>query len=124
MRSGLFYILFVTFTLLFISSNQTRNKQLHNDIQSCQSIAVNTNIACILPEFCHSLKKVFSRSTYLKIIHKSLFEFAKRSRIDFSLNNLELFQKKAIAFIPLKQKILLLFLCSKSDKEGDHNLFE
>jgi len=124
MRSGLFYILFVTFALLFISSNQTGNKQLRNDIQSYQSISVNTNRACILPEFSRSLKKVFSGSTFLKIIHKSLFEYAKRSRIDLSLNNLELFQKKTIAFIPLKQKILLLFLCNNSDKEGDHNLFE
>jgi hypothetical protein len=76
MREGLLYMLFAAFALLLISSNQIRNKQLRNDIPSCQSITVNTNSACILPEFSFSLKKVFSESTFLKIIHKSLFEDA------------------------------------------------
>jgi hypothetical protein len=105
-----------------VSLNQTGNKPLHPDISSCQSIAVNTNSACILPELSFSLKKVFSELTFLKIIHKSFPEKTIYNRTDLSVNELRLYRKKAIAFIPLKQKSFLLLFHYTSANEDDHNL--
>jgi hypothetical protein len=124
MRLELLYILFITIALSFISLDESRNKQLRNDVQSCQIISGNINRVCTVPEFSLSLKTVSSGSTFLRIIHKGLFENVRDSRFDLSVNNLELYKKKIIAIIPLKQKILLLFLCNKSNNDADHNLFE
>lgn len=122
MRAGLFYILLVTFALLLVSLNQNSNKPLHHDISTCQSIAVNTTNDCILPDFNFSLKKVFSELTFLKIIHKSFSEDTKLNRIDLLVNELRLYRKKAIAFIPLLQKSFLLLFHYTSANEDDHNL--
>jgi len=119
MRSQLLFPLFISFALLIISSKETRNEQLPNDIQSSQSITLDSNSDCIITELSFSLKDNFSRSTFYEITHKSHFENRKCNRIDLVANDLKLYRKKTIVFIPLIQRFFIRLLHYSLDNEDD-----
>ena len=119
MRSQLLFPLFISFALLIISSKETRNEQLPNDIQSSQSITLDSNSDCIITELSFSLKDNFSRPTFYEITYKSHFEKRKCNRIDLVANDLKLYRKKTIVFIPLIQRFFIRLLHYSLDNKDD-----
>ena len=111
--------LFLIFALLIISSVETGNEQLDTDTQSSQSIAIQANSACILTELSFSLKDNAGRLTFYSFALKNHLENRKRSRIDLLANDLQLYRRKTIVFIPLIQRLFLQLLQYSFDNEDD-----
>lgn len=122
MRAGLLYVLFVIFTLLIVSSEQTGKKQTRGDISSCESIILNKNNDCIVPAISFSLKKPFPELSFFRLINEKLFGNAYNHRIKLSASYLRLYQSKTIDVKPIKQKSFRLKLYYTTEKEDNHNL--
>jgi hypothetical protein len=121
MRAGLFYILFVTIALLFVSSKQTTHEQSGNTFSTCQSSMENVNNAGILPAFNDSLKKVFIETNLISFFNQRLYENTIQRRIELPANNLQLFTLKALAIKP-PLKYFLVYFYNTSENDDDYHL--
>jgi hypothetical protein len=122
MRAGLLYIVFLTLAFLLVDSKQTDNKHLRNDISAGRSVAANEYIACIVPAFNLSLKKIYTEPVCFKPLFKRLLKDNNGSRIDLTTFSVRLYQTKSIGFKPLIKRPFLLTLHHSAEKEDDHLL--
>ena len=115
MKTGLVYIFGLIFALIVISSEQ-KNERVSFGAQTFQSIGINSNSDCIIPEFNNFLKNTLQKfSSYQFVSIELLADNYKLKEEIVSISQF-LYQKKAFEIKQFNQRPFRLILYSSSDK--------
>ena len=122
MRAGLIYAFFVILTLLIVSSDRTEREQTKGDTLNGQSINVNNNYDCIIPEASFCLDRNFSELNLFRLIHTKFFVNAYHRIFKISTTILKLYLAKDTGLKPIRQKPIRLKSHYTSKKKDSYHL--
>lgn len=122
MKEGVLYLMFLLIIMTFAITEQGSNEKPYSDTSTRQSISVNNEIKCIIPQFYFSLKKITSIVLYSLIENPKNLEEKWCCRFQSTLfiskwNNLRTLDLKPLIAIPIKPK-----LYNSSKSKDEHHL--
>lgn len=121
MKTGLVYILGVIFALLVFSSEQ-KNERESFGVESCQSIEINSNSDCIIPEFNNFLKNTLQKLSSYRLVSIDLLADNCKIKEDIVSIFQVQYQKKTLDIKHFNQRPFRLILYSSLDNTDSHNL--
>lgn len=121
MKTGLVYIFGLIFALIVISSKQ-KNETVYFGAQTFQSIGINNNSDCIIPEFNNFLKNTLQKLSSYQFVSIELLTDNYQLNRDVVSTFQVLYQKKTFDIKHLNKRPFRLILYSSSDKTDSHIL--
>jgi hypothetical protein len=121
MKTGLVYIFGLIFALIVISSEQ-KNERVFFGAQSFQSIGINSNSDCVIPEFNNFLKNTLQKLNSYQLVSIELFVDNYNLKVDIVSIFQVLYQKKTFDIKCFIQRPFRLILYSSLDNTDSHIL--
>lgn len=121
MKTGLVYILGVIFALLVFSSEQ-KNERESFEAENCQSIELNSNSDCIIPEINNFLKNTLQKLSSYRLVSIDLLADNCKIKEDIVSIFQVQYQKKTLDIKHFNQSPFRLILYSSLDNTDSHNL--
>ncbi len=122
MKSGLFYVLLVVFSLMLVYSAQSNEKQTYGDLSTCQSVNVSNNIDFIIPQIKFSLKKNLPELNQFRLINEKLFRNNYNRKKILSSTFQRLGQLRAVDLKPILQIPFRQLLYYSAEKQDNYHL--
>lgn len=121
MKTGLVYIFGLIFALIVISSEQ-KNERESFGAQTFQSIGINSNSDCIIPEFNNFLKNTLQKLSSYQFVSIELLADNYMLNRDVVSTFQVLYQKKTFDIKCFIQRFFRLIFYSSSDNIDSHIL--